>query len=66
MFCTFFYAIQDFQEFFQSEDLLQAFFNLRVYKKVTKVSSLTFISGVGVEREKIKVFFNSAVRMCGL
>lgn len=29
MFCTFFYAIQDFQEFFQSEDLLQVYFQIK-------------------------------------
>lgn len=43
MFCTFFYAIQDFQEFFQSEDLLQTYFQI----KLTKISILTFIRGGG-------------------
>lgn len=36
MFCTFFYAIQDFQEFFQSEDLLQAYFQIKILQKAHK------------------------------
>lgn len=33
MFCIFFYAIQDFQDFFQSEDLLQVYFQVKSLQK---------------------------------
>lgn len=47
-----FYAIQDFQEFFQSEDLLQVYFQIKSLQKGhKKVSLLTFIKGTGVEKK---------------